>query len=179
MNYGRYLVRLLWGGGRTSDLFLSVAAMNKSTVAPLLAALLALWLLPAGLYAQQGKPVKKIHLHAYPYSSSTLTGVDTTQLEYSAPTTLNLRHAATFLAALEQALGQRDTIALHSFRGNCVRFFFKVYYRDGGTRSIYLAQGRTLLYGKRLYTLDDELKQLIRGVIPLADEYLPVRTRKN
>ncbi|MBF9239817.1 hypothetical protein I2I05_20655 [Hymenobacter sp. BT683] len=152
--------------------------MNKSTVAPLLAALLALGLLPAGLYAQTGRPVRKIRLHAYPYSSSTLIGVDTTQLAYAAALKTTVKHAATFLAALEQALDQRDTIAVHTFRGNFVRFFFKVYYRDGGTRSIYLAQGRTLLYGQRLYTLDNELKHLIRGFIPRADEYLPVRALK-
>lgn len=81
------------------------------------------------------------------------------------------------MSQLEAALATRDTLALREFRPQFVRFWFHVSYRGGGRRSIYVAQGSTLLLGRRLYRLDEALKELLRAYLPMPapDEYLPRR----
>jgi hypothetical protein len=137
--------------------------------------LLAFSLVSSSLYAQ-GTRVLKICLNAYPLSSSTLVGVDSIQIKYSAPTKIKIKNAEKFLVELEKGLNKKDTISLRMFKPNFVRLFFRIYYKGGEIRSIYLAQGSSLLYGKKLYQLDNDLKHIIRKFIPNKDGYLPVKS---
>lgn len=122
--------------------------------------------------------VQAVSLHAYSLSSSIWIPVDTVSIRESAPLKIRLKEPACFVVQLEQALTKRDTIPLATFKGSFGRFWFQVSYRDGTVRSIYLAQGSSLLIGRRLYKLDNELKNVIREYIPAKDEYLPVRNKK-
>ena len=122
--------------------------------------------------------VREVRLHAYPLSSSTLIGVDTVQIQSSAPLKVKLKSPVRFVTQLEQAISTRSTISAAAFKGDFVRFWFQVSYDDGTVRSIYIAQGSTLLMGHQLYKLDSVLKELIREYIPDKDEYLPVRGKK-
>ena len=124
--------------------------------------------------AQPPPPVRAVRLHAYPYSSSTLIGVDTFQLRYSAPLKTRIQHPSTFVARLDAALARRDTLPRAEFRDQFVRFYFAIRDTRGCTRAVYVAQGRTLLNGRRLYRLDDELKTLLRAYLPRPDEFLPM-----
>ena len=122
--------------------------------------------------------VREVRLHAYSLSSSTLIGIDTVQIQYSAPLKVKLKSPARFVTQLEQAISTRSTISASAFKSDFVRFWFQVSYDNGTVRSIYIAQGSTLLMGHQLYKLDNGLKELIREYIPAKDEYLPIRSRK-
>jgi len=122
--------------------------------------------------------VSEVRLHAYPLSSSTLTGIDTVQIQSSAPLKVKLKSPARFITQLEQAIATRSPISKTAFKDDFVRFWFQVSYDDGTVRSIYIAQGSTLLMGHKLYKLDSGLKETIREYIPAKDEYLPIRSAK-
>ncbi|MFD2718070.1 hypothetical protein ACFST9_05050 [Hymenobacter monticola] len=122
--------------------------------------------------------VRAVRLHAYSLSSSIWIPVDTLSIQNSAPLKIKLKEPARFVAQLEQALAARDTIPMDGFKSSFVRFWFQISYQNGTIRSVYLAQGSSLLIGTRLYKLDNELKKLIREYLPEKDTYLPVSSRK-
>jgi hypothetical protein len=99
------------------------------------------------------------------------------QIRYDAPLKKRLKQPARFIRQLEAALATRDTLALREFKPQFVRFWFCVSYRGGGSRSIYVAQGSTLLLGRRLYKLDTGLKDLLRAYLPVQEPqvYLSLR----
>jgi hypothetical protein len=99
-------------------------------------------------------------------------------IRYDAPLKKRLKQPARFIKELEAALVTRDTLALREFKPQFVRFWFCVSYRGGGSRSIYVAQGSTLLVGHRLYQLDAGLKDLLRAYLPVQEPqvYLPLQS---
>lgn len=127
----------------------------------------------------QAPRVRSVRLNAYPLSSSTLIGVDSVDIQQSAPTKVTLKQGKVFVRQLDKMLAAKDSIPMGRFKSRFVRFRFNVFYQGGTTRAIYVAQGSTLLSRGRLYRLDNELKILLRAFIPNPDEYLPVRAPRN
>jgi hypothetical protein len=73
-------------------------------------------------------------------------------------------------------LAHKDTVSWQAFRPGFVRFWFHVS-GPSGSYDLYLAQGATFVYGRRLYHLDQELFKVIRRHIPEKDTYLPLPKR--
>jgi hypothetical protein len=118
--------------------------------------------------------VRKVELSAYSLSSSTLISIDTIRIHYSAPYKAKIKHPYQFISRLNILLSKKDTIPVSNFKLNYVRFLFKVYYKNGKNKSIYLAQGSSLLIDNKLYVLDRALKDLIREFLPDKDILLPI-----
>ena len=98
-------------------------------------------------------------------SASTVSGVDTVEIHYRAPMNAHLKRPALFARELQAVLAGKDTISWQAFRPEFVRFWFHV---SGPHTSydLYLAQGATLVYGRRLYRMDRDLFEFFRRHIP-------------
>jgi hypothetical protein len=104
--------------------------------------------------------------------------IDTGMIQVVSPLNTVLLHPARFDKQLRTVLAHKDTVAWQAFRPGFVRFWFHVT-GPNTSYNLYLAQGGTLVCGRRLYRLDRELYDVLRRYVPDKDTYLPLPRRYN
>ena len=136
-----------------------------------------LLLLRAGTPCFSQTPSIRVSLRAFPLGAFTKIPIDTGMIQVVHSMDAVLKRPARFVAELHAVLARKDTVSWQAFRPGFVRFWFHVT-SPSGSYNIYLAQGATLVWGRRLYRVDRELKVVFRRYIPEKDTYLPVAKRR-
>ncbi len=124
----------------------------------------------------QSNSVSKIFVHAYSMSSSTVRPIDTLSIKKYAPLMVKIKHPKQFISKLENEILNKDTISLKLFKNQFVRLYFEVKLRNSRKSSVYISLGSSLLYNRKLYNFDKDLKVLIRASLPnrYKDYYIPI-----